>query len=364
MNTQPTLFSLYKRFINKKVAAGETTYNAAELNRHVGCYEKPTRWKRMNSNPYYTTRTYQTVLSIFGCITKIKRGLWQINGPIPEWFGSFHFTGLKRGYDADNKYADHNCQYWKSLPDAHRINPWKTAVVEEVQQSRLEDLIDASTGIYEPNKNTQNMTNTDNTNTINVDESSVVIDGAMSSCTTKFTVKAPFGLDVHCISWVNIHPDKQGIPFAEVVETELYLALNPTAKYAEILNLLNLMMGQEASDLWLKSVDDYAAVKALEMNKASTPVTVPDSSELFTKEQVMDILRNFITSVESDVKSAVEDAISSVDADDVVELELDYNRSISVSLNTNQFETDIADAVNEQLINALEFFDFEKLVKN
>jgi hypothetical protein len=68
--------------------------------------------------------------------------------------------------------------------------------------------------------------------------------------------------------------------------------------------------------------------------------------------------------VDSDVKSAVEDAVSSVDADDVVELELDYNRSISVSLNTNQFETDIADAVHEQLISAIEFFDFEKSAKN
>ena len=360
-----TLYTRYKRFINENLDFGNTTYTAANLNHMVGDYENSTRWKTWHNNPFYTTRTYQTILKELGCITMIKRGLWRINGPIPEWFGSYHFKGLNRGFAEDNKWADHNCEYWKSLPEEHKINPWKTAVVEEVQQARLEDLIDASTGIYEPNKNTQNMTNTDNTNTINVDESSITIEGAMSSCTINFTVKAPFGLDIHCISWVNIHPDKQGIPFAEVAETELHLALNPTAKYSEILNLLNLMMGQEASDLWLKSVDQYAAVKALEMNKASTPVTVPNSSELYTKEQVMDILRNFITSVESDVKSAVVDAVSSVDADDAVELEFEsYNRSISVSLNSNQFETDVAEAVNEQLINALEFFDFEKLVKN
>jgi len=305
-----------------------------------------------------------------GCISKIKRGLWKINGPIPEWFGSFHFKGLKRGYAEDDKWADHSCEYWKSLPEEHKINPWKTAVLEEPKQARLEDLIDASTGEYTPNlktkttkttKTTETMTNTDNTNTVNVNESSVIIDGAMRSCTVNFTVTAPFGLDIHCVSWVNIHPDKQGIPFAEVAETEMHLALNPTASYREILNLLNIMMGQEASDLWLKSVDDYAAVKALEINRISTPVAVPNSSELFTKEQVKDILRNFVNSVDSDVKSAVEDAISSVDADDVVELDLDsYNRSISVSLNTSQFETDVAEAVNEQLINAVEFFDFEK----
>jgi hypothetical protein len=363
-----TLFTRYKRFINENLDFGNTTYTAANLNHMVGDYENPTLWKRWHNNRFYTTRTYQTVLRDLGCISKIKRGLWKINGPIPEWFGSYHFKGLNRGFAEDNKWADHNCEYWKSLPEEHKINPWKTAVLEEPKQARLEDLIDASTGEYTPNlktKTTDIMKRALNVNTVNADESSITIDGAMSSCTVNFTVTAPFGLDIHCNSWINIHPDKQGIPFAEVAETEMHLALNPTASYSEILNLLNLMMGQEASDLWLKSVDDYAAVKALEMNRTSTPVAVPDSSELFTKEQVRDILRNFVNSVDSDVKSAVEDAVSSVDADDAVELEFEsYNRSISVSLNTSQFEHHVADAVHEQLINAIEFFDFEKTAKN
>lgn len=342
-----TLFTRYKRFINENLQHGNTTYTAANLNHMVGDYENSTSWKRCTNNPFYTTRTYQTVLRDLGCISKIKRGLWKINGPIPEWFGSYHFKGLNRGFAEDNKWADHNCEYWKSLPEEHKINPWKTAPLQT--NSKTTDIMKRAL----------------NVNTVNADESSITIDGAMSSCTVNFTVTAPFGLDIHCNSWVNIHPDKQGIPFAEVAETEMHLALNPTASYSEILNLLNLMMGQEASDLWLKSVDDYAAVKALELNRTSIPVAVPDSSELFTKEQVRDILRNFVNSVDSDVKSAVEDAVSSMDTDEAVELDFDcYSRTISVDLNTNQFKTDISDAVNDQLINAIEFFDFEKTGKN
>jgi len=80
---------------------------------------------------------------------------------------------------------------------------------------------------------------------------------------------------------------------------------------------------------------------------------------------VRDILRNFVNSVDSDVKSAVEDAVSSMDTDEAVELDFDcYSRTISVDLNTNQFKTDISDAVNEQLIDAIEFFDFDKTAKN
>ena len=104
---------------------GKRTYTSKDLNNYVGTYENETWWKRGNNNPYYTTRLYQGLLRQFGCVSMVKRGLWQINGPVPNWFGSFHFKGLRGGYDMNNKYADHNCFYWNNLPAEHKINPWK-----------------------------------------------------------------------------------------------------------------------------------------------------------------------------------------------------------------------------------------------
>lgn len=120
-----TLFGRYKNMINAFWNEGKRTYTSQDLNHFVGDYENKTWWKRGNNNPYYTTRLYQGLLRQFGCVSMIKRGLWQINGPVPSWFGSFHFKGLRGGYDAANKYADHNCIYWNNLPAEHKINPWK-----------------------------------------------------------------------------------------------------------------------------------------------------------------------------------------------------------------------------------------------
>ena len=58
----------------------------------------------------------------------IKRGLWKINGPIPEWFGSFHFNGLK------GNLSDPSNFYWHQLPTMHKVNPWaKQKVAEKLQ---------------------------------------------------------------------------------------------------------------------------------------------------------------------------------------------------------------------------------------
>ncbi len=130
-----TLFSRYKDMINNKWAAGERTYTSSELNRYVGGYENPTMWKRCSNNHFYATRTYQTLLKDFGCITMIKRGLWQINAPIPEWFGSFHFNGLKGGFDLSNPRGDHGCIYWKALPAHQKVNPWKNIDPKSVMAS-------------------------------------------------------------------------------------------------------------------------------------------------------------------------------------------------------------------------------------
>ena len=121
-NTQ-TLFSHYKEMINNMWAKGQREYTAKELNSHVGFHEKNTWWKRINNNPYYSTRTYQSALKNLGCITPIKHGLWKINGPIPEWFGSFHINALTSKWALQD--LEKSSFYWKSLPKNHKVNPWK-----------------------------------------------------------------------------------------------------------------------------------------------------------------------------------------------------------------------------------------------
>lgn len=118
-----TLFNRYKNMINRLWSQGERQYTATTLNNLVGVYEKETHWKKWNKCPYYTTRTYQTQLRDLGCITMVKRGVWQINGPIPEWFGSFHLRGLTSSDALKN--LEKSSFYWQSLSEEHKINPWR-----------------------------------------------------------------------------------------------------------------------------------------------------------------------------------------------------------------------------------------------
>jgi hypothetical protein len=121
--TTMTLFARYKNMINTMYNKGFRKYTANELNTFVGVYENSTRWKSMNNNPYYTTRTYQTALKQLGCITMIKRGLWEINGPIPEWFGSFHINALLNA--GSRRELEKSSFYWQELRESHKVNPWK-----------------------------------------------------------------------------------------------------------------------------------------------------------------------------------------------------------------------------------------------
>lgn len=147
MNKEMTLFARYKKFINDTWEAGFTMYTAKELNYRVGDFESKTSWKRWSNNPYYSTRSYQTALKQLGCITMIKRGLWKINGPIPEWFGSFHVSALSN--HGAHQELENSSTYWKSLPAAHKVNPWKvnpfvqntaaTATESDIEVAHSED---------------------------------------------------------------------------------------------------------------------------------------------------------------------------------------------------------------------------------
>jgi len=88
-----------------------------------------------------------------------------------------------------------------------------------------------------------------------------------------------------------------------------------------------------------------------------------DSTGLYTKEQVEQILKAFVDYSRSSVKSEVEDAVENLDADEIVELDFDtYNRLISVDFNSRQISANVVDSVDEALTNALNEFDYETVI--
>ena len=120
--TQITLFARYKRMINLMWEDGQRRYTSQELNIHVGQYEASSSWKRLYNNPYYTTRNYQTMLKQLGCIKKIKRGLWEINAPIPSWFSSLHLYALLNTGSRQSLEKSSNVR--NNLVPQHKINTW------------------------------------------------------------------------------------------------------------------------------------------------------------------------------------------------------------------------------------------------
>ena len=383
MNTEPTLFTLYKRFINKKVAAGETTYTAAELNRHVGCYEKITPWKRANNSPYYTTRRYQTLLKHLGCITPVKRGLWSINGSIPEWFGSFHFTGLKGGYDLNNTYADHTCMYWKQLPLMHKINPWQGIVdariearrvvreareYEQVTLRRGESITPAgTTGYRAETAFGEELKGISHTAPV-LGFSDITTETGMISTTVKYRVTTGFGQELDCTSWVNLFATKDGSWDGEVSDTEITLVSNPDAKYKEIINVLNVLEGPLKTTVFLRNLDKFALNEALSEHNAmlgkpeETKAPEAVGAKTYTLAEVEKILLAYTEYIVDDLESNIDSALNNVDVDDVVELDWDrYSKTMDISLDTSSFSNRISRDVEDNIMHCSNNFDITEV---
>ena len=76
------LFSAIKTFINN-TPVGQT-FTTKQLIGVVGSNETLTRWKAVNSNPFYRTHTYKAYLRRTGFLSFIKRGEWKVEKHIPE----------------------------------------------------------------------------------------------------------------------------------------------------------------------------------------------------------------------------------------------------------------------------------------
>jgi len=129
---QTTLFQHLKEFINNKWAwTDDAQFTTKQMREKIGKFENLTWWKEANKNPNYVLHTYLGQLHMLGCITRVGHGKYKINGAIPEWFGSFHFNGLK------GKLEHYNNLYWNSLPPQHKVNPWDEVLLFNELRRRL-----------------------------------------------------------------------------------------------------------------------------------------------------------------------------------------------------------------------------------
>jgi hypothetical protein len=186
------------------------------------------------------------------------------------------------------------------------------------------------------------------------------VEKTCQSYSVDFNLTAPFGAQFKCHAYVNKVLTMSNDWEVEVGDLELTLLTNKAADHVAIRNLVYLMMGETEGINWLKSVDDY--VKELVQNYAETTTHAPISQAvgLYTKEQVHQILKDFIEFSRASVKSEVEDALDNLDVDDAVQLDFDsYNRSINVEFNSRQISSNLVDGVDEGLSNALNDFNIE-----
>ncbi len=129
---QTTLFQHLKEFINNKWAwTDDAQFTTKQMREKIGKCENRTWWKEANKNPNYVLHTYLGQLRELGCITRVSHGKYKINRGIPEWFGSFHFNGLK------GKLEHYNNLYWNSLPPQHKVNPWEEVLLFNELRRRL-----------------------------------------------------------------------------------------------------------------------------------------------------------------------------------------------------------------------------------
>ena len=282
-----TLFSRYKDMINNKWAAGERSYTAIELNQEVGMHEYITLWKRCTNNCFYTTRCYQTLLKDFGCITMIKRGLWQINGPIPEWFGSFHFRGLKGGFDPNNQYADHGCIYWKSLPAHQKVNPWKNIDPMRVIASTV-DLPSwlSEAAVTEPSSNCESKP----TSTTTPAGIEVVQDCAVYTISgVPVTSKVPALTATYSL---NVWRENSGVVAAELTDWTFQMDGELTLEGKQLLDLLGETHTSAAAIAKRRAIDAYIA------DHKGQPTT-----KMYTKAQVERILQDYVIEAQNNAYS-------------------------------------------------------------
>ena len=316
-NTQ-TLFSHYKEMINNMWANGQREYTAKELNSHVGFHENLTTWKRWNKNPYYTTRTYQAALKNLGCITPIKRGLWKINAPIPKWFGSFHINALTSKWALQD--LEKSSFYWKSLPENHKVNPWKNIDPMHVM---------SSTGCVDTDCDCSCNPQTD---------------------LVQYTIEKQFNLTAtHATAkyLVFVSPsNKPSDPATDIVDVRYFIGSTKTEVSFDEAKGFFKILGHEQAFLeeckkMETNVKKQACDKFINDLQAKTETGI-------SQEQLTKLLIKFGEIVRNEVMDIVTHELSRLDESEVVSLSFDeFSRQIEVEVNDREITSMVEDAVEE-----------------
>jgi len=360
-NNNTTLFKRYKDMINFMWQKGERRYNSKELNFYVGVYELQTGWKRMNNNPYYTTRCYQTQLKQLGCITMIKRGLWQINAPIPEWFGSFHIKGLKGGFDESNKYADHGCIYWKTLPAEYKVNPWM-GVDKSIKVSTI-------LGPLDLNNPTERAQYINNNNNINNNNKTTIM--KITKALTMWEVKdIPLlaridGLTVNVLAGTYKSDGSDQLQF-DMQQFDYYFKGKEIGfETASVLvnavdSVLADVIGNDIEPLVKEAIlNDIASSKSNNTKNNNNNNSSSDDKK-YTEEDVNSILKDFVAKLKSEVEDAIDYGANNLNDREIVDITFDsWNRSVDVEILTSELVSALMDEVSARLDTFIDQYEPE-----
>lgn len=340
-----TLFARYKNMINNMWADGQRKYTANELNMFVGSYETSTSWKNWNNNPYYSTRLYQSLLKRLGCITMIKRGVWQINAPIPEWFSSLHLYALTNTWHC--KELEKSSLVWQSLPAEHKVNPWKSIDPMRVMASTqstpsIQDIF---------NNNTNNMT-TPEFMEITV-EDAVLADFPQLQATMIIVLEK-----TDPAAGVFAYKGAKSIQYRigtkqldlgtahDIMEAVIHPSGTTTAE------IERRLIDKAIDTAMTRAQHTYMANKILE-EKAIIDAAAKAPGKTYTESEVREILKAFI---EEHARTTVEDTADNYlrDLDDDIELELGYDNRIIASIDASGKASDIAHDVEGDLLHLAE----------
>ena len=317
MKTTQTLFSRYKQMINNMWADGQRRYTANELNTFVGQYESSTPWKRSYNNTFYTTRCYQSALKNLGCITPIKRGLWKINGPIPEWFGSFHINALTSKWALQE--LEKSSFYWKSLPENHKVNPWKNIDPMRVMASINSPKISSPKAI----------------------QADLIQYSFESQCNIQNVV-----LTIKHLAMVSPSSNSMN-PAVDIVDTMYFIGLTKKRElsFNESKTFFELLGAEETFILECKTLE--ARVKE-EVRLKFIKDTQVQTETGMSQEQLTKLLRKFGEMVKKDVMDIVKQELRGLDESEVVSLSFDESsRQLDVEINDREIISIVEDAVEE-----------------
>lgn len=357
MNNEMTLFARYKNMINTMWDEGFRKYTANELNTFVGYHENSTSWKRWNNNPYYSTRLYQSLLKRLGCISMVKRGVWQINAPIPEWFSSLHLYALTNTWHC--KGLEKSSTVWQSLPAEHKVNPWKSIDPMHVTASTqstpsIQDIFtNMDNLITEFNNNTNNMT-TPEFMEISIEDQVLAEVQQLRAVMVISIEKTDPAAGVFAYRKVTTTYTLNGKPLLDGT-TVSHIIASFMPDNTTVTEVQNRMIDKAVQTALTQVQHTYMANKILE-EKAIIDAAAKAQEKTYTESEVREILKAFIEEHAHKTVDSVADNYLG-DLENNIELELSYDNRITATIDGSGIAIDIAHDVEGDLLHYAERYN-------